>query len=107
MKLPSSTDQLAYFQEYVAETEKERGFDEETALEKCLLLGEEVGELFKAVRRQAGIKTDPNSDVHEIGNELADVLNFVLAIANRFNVDLAQAYARKEALNNARSWTRS
>lgn len=107
MKRPARTDRLTYFQEYVAETEKERGFDKETALEKCLLLGEEVGELFKAVRRHAGIKTDPSSDVHEIGNELADILNFVLAIANRFDVDLAQAYAHKETLNNARSWTRS
>jgi len=31
---------------------KERGFENETVLEQCLLLGEEVGELFKAVRKQ-------------------------------------------------------
>ncbi|RZS81221.1 dUTP diphosphatase [Pigmentiphaga kullae] len=105
MKLPSRTDRLSYFQKYVAETEKERGFDKETALEKCLLLGEEVGELFKAVRQHKGIKTDPSSDTHEIGNELADILNFVFALANRFDVDLAEAYAHKETLNSVRSWT--
>lgn len=39
------------FQKYVQELEAERGFQEQSTVQKCLLLGEEVGELFKAVRK--------------------------------------------------------
>ena len=40
---------LTEFQQYVSELETERGFEHQTIIDKCLLLGEEVGELFKAV----------------------------------------------------------
>ena len=40
---------LSEFQNYVTELETERGFEHQTIIDKCLLLGEEVGELFKAV----------------------------------------------------------
>lgn len=96
---------LDALQRYVEEVEVERGFDHEDALHKCLLLGEEVGELFKAVRRVTSMRTDPASAVHEVGQELADVLNFVLALANRFDLVLSKEYAKKEALNRQRSWT--
>ncbi|MCX6099965.1 MAG: pyrophosphohydrolase [Candidatus Bipolaricaulota bacterium] len=72
---------LADFQRYVAELERERGFDDQTARDKCLLLGEEVGELFRAVRRAEG------------------------AIANRYGVDLEAAFRAKEAKNRERAWT--
>ena len=39
---------LKEFQKYVEELENERGFSHQTIIDKCLLLGEEVGELFKA-----------------------------------------------------------
>lgn len=106
MKSPSSRESLINLQKYVAVAEKERGFDQETALEKCLLLGEEVGELFKAVRRCSGLKVDPRSDSKQVADELADILNFVFAIANRFGVDLGEAYAHKESANNERHWLR-
>ena len=96
---------LDALQRYVAEVEVERGFDRDDALHKCLLLGEEVGELFKAVRRASFLRTDPASAVHEVGQELADVLNFVLALANRFDLVLSEEYSKKEALNQQRSWT--
>ncbi len=96
---------LGELQRYVQEVEKERGFDEESALQKCLLLGEEVGELFKAVRRASALKTDPASEVRDVGEELSDVLNYILAIANRFNIDLSEQYARKESINRTRSWS--
>jgi NTP pyrophosphatase (non-canonical NTP hydrolase) len=84
--------------------ERERGFDGETALQKCLLLGEEVGELFKAVRERTGIAVDANAPPTSIANELADVLNFLIAIANRFQIDLEEAYRAKEAANSLRRW---
>jgi NTP pyrophosphatase (non-canonical NTP hydrolase) len=61
----------------VSRIERERGFSDETALEKCLLLGEELGELFKAVRKRLGIKTDTQWKESTVEDELADILTFV------------------------------
>ena len=60
---------LEDFQHYVRELEAERGFSEQDVVQKCLMLGEEVGELFKVVRKHTRIKTDPNSSVGEAGEE--------------------------------------
>jgi NTP pyrophosphatase (non-canonical NTP hydrolase) len=95
---------LAELQRYVSLCEAERGFSEQDSLEKCLLLGEEMGELFKAVRKATGLKTDPGSFVPDVGEELADILNYLLAIANRFDIDLDAAFAEKERVNRTRSW---
>jgi len=96
---------LGELQDYVRLCEAERGFGDQNSLEKCLLLGEEVGELFKAVRKASGIKIDPDSSVSQVSEELADILNYLLAIANRFEIDLDTAFADKERTNRTRSWT--
>lgn len=95
---------LSDFQKYVVELEQERGFDQQTVLEKCLMLGEEVGELFKAIRKLEGIKTDPASKVGNLEGELADVFIFLCSIANRYDIDLEQAFLNKEAINQMRTW---
>lgn len=95
---------LGDLQAYVRRCEIERGFAEQSGLEKCLLLGEEVGELFRAVRRASGMLTDPESRTADVSEELADILNYLLAIANRFDVDLDTAFREKERTNRARSW---
>lgn len=46
------TAALPEIQRYVAEMEQERGFADRSVIDQCLLLGEEVGELFKAVRKR-------------------------------------------------------
>ena len=56
-----NTPTLRDFQLYVNELEKERGFSKQSPVEKCLLLGEEVGELFKAVRKAQNLGIDKNS----------------------------------------------
>ena len=96
---------LADFQRYVAELEMERGFEDQTVRDKCLLLGEEIGELFKAIRRADGLKVDHESTFGEIGDELADVLIYLCAIANRCDVDLEAAFRAKEVVNHRRTWT--
>lgn len=95
---------LHQLQTYVARAEVERHFQDQTATEKCLLLGEEVGELFKAVRKASGLSVDPRSEAKEVGNELADILNYLLAIANRYQIDLGQAFVAKEQINKTRRW---
>jgi len=95
---------LSNLQIYVDELEKERGFKKETILQKCLLLGEEVGELFKAIRKTEKIGIDNNSQVFNIEEELADILIYLCAIANRCNIDLEQAFRAKEEINKKRKW---
>ena len=95
---------LKDLQKYVIDLEKERGFSDQTALQKCLMLGEEVGELFKAVRKQQNIKVDQNSKFSSIEEELADILIFICSIANKYDIDLEQALRDKEEQNKKRTW---
>lgn len=95
---------LAIFQKYVAELEIERGFKSQTIIDKCLLLGEEVGELFKAVRKTEGLSVDSNSTFTEVGDELTDILIYLCAIANRKGIDLEEAFREKEEKNKKRVW---
>jgi len=68
---------LRDYQEYVNRLESERGFMQQNAIEKCLLLGEEMGELFKAVRKTVKLKTDVNATIGPIDEELADIMIYV------------------------------
>jgi NTP pyrophosphatase (non-canonical NTP hydrolase) len=95
---------LEDIQRYVAEMEIERGFSDRPVIDQCLQLGEEVGEVYKAVRKQQKMRLDPNSAVGNVADELADVLIYLCAIANRYDIDLAQALRNKEAVNETRTW---
>ncbi|MCY1721284.1 hypothetical protein OU798_13075 [Prolixibacteraceae bacterium Z1-6] len=95
---------LSDFQEYVTELEYERNFITQTTIDKCLLLGEEVGELFKAVRKTEGLLVDTNSTISEVGDELADIFIYLCAIANRKGIKLEEAFRKKEEKNKIRSW---
>lgn len=96
---------LADFQKYVVELEKERGFAGQAIVEKCLLMGEEVGELFKAIRKTSNISIDKNSKVGEVHEEIADVLIMLCSIANRLDVDIEKAFRDKEVINKTRTWS--
>jgi len=95
---------LSDFQKYVTELEHERNFIDQTTIDKCLLLGEEVGELFKAVRKKEGLLVDTNSSFTEIGDELADIFIYLCAIANRNGIKLEDAFRAKEDKNKKRTW---
>ncbi len=71
------------------------------------MLGEEVGELFKAIRKSENIKIDHNSKFGSVEEELADVLIFMCSIANRFDIDLEKAFREKEEINKKRVWSKS
>jgi len=97
---------LSDFQEYVKELEKERGFEHQNVIQKSLLLGEEIGELFKAIRKMESISIDEkNSKITTVEEELADILIYVCSIANRYNIDLEKAFRNKEEINKQRVWS--
>lgn len=95
------------FQKYVRQMEDIRGFEEQGVLQKCLMLGEEIGELFKAIRKKEKIKIDHNSKFGSIDEELADVIIYLCSIANRFDIDLEEAFRNKEEINKTREWIKS
>lgn len=95
---------LSEYQQYVNELEHERGFITQSTIDKCLLLGEEVGELFKAVRKSEGLLVDSSSNFTEIGDELTDIFIYLCAIANRKGIDLENAFREKEEKNKKRTW---
>ena len=96
---------LKDFQEYVIQLEKDRGFENQNVIQKCLLLGEEMGELFKAVRKMESISVDlKNSKISTVEEEIADILIYICAIANRYNIDIEKAFRNKEEMNKKRSW---
>jgi NTP pyrophosphatase (non-canonical NTP hydrolase) len=105
MKALKPNASLKDIQDYVAEMDVERGFDSNTVVQKCLMLGEEVGELFKSVRKShAGMRYSTKGYDPDAAGELADILILLSAIANRLDVDLESAFRDKEAKNNQRTW---
>ena len=85
------TATLAELQKHLGETCKEKGWDKNSVTEVFLLFTEEVGELAKAIRKETGFKGEARPDNHNnLREELADVLNYLLELSNRFDVDLTK-----------------
>ncbi len=95
---------LADFQQYVIDLEEARGFTGQSILQRCLMLGEEVGELFKSIRKSSGFEVDKNSKFGSISEELADCFIFLCSIANEYGIDLEEAFREKEEVNKKRTW---
>lgn len=95
---------LQDFQEYVREMVEERGFNKESIQQIFMLFLEECGEMAKAARKTAGMKTDKNSEQFHIDQEIADVFIYLLDICNYYGVDLEKAFREKEEINKKRNW---
>lgn len=105
MKSIKNNFSLSDLQKYVKEMVVKRGFQDETIPEIFMLLTEEIGELAKAARKANGMKCDSNSKVKELSHEFADVLNYLAILANKFDINLEQAFKEKERINNNRVWS--
>ena len=68
--------------------ETERGLDEQDLPSQCLKLGEDVGELFRAVRRLQGQPQDPGGRIADIGDEAADTMILLISIVSRCGINL-------------------
>jgi len=108
IKLPKDAPMSAY-QDYVNRLEELHGWLDVDLVHNCFLMGEEVGELFKAIRKHLRYfeEHDPEaataSKTH-ISEELVDVFNYLVAIANRLDIDLEEAFRRKNLINQGRTW---
>lgn len=96
---------LPDLQRYMDEICKERGWTKDNYAEKFLLFTEEVGELAKAIRKNQGLYQEKARQKHlELEEEFADVLSYLLDLANYFQVDLETAFREKEQVNSKRTW---
>lgn len=96
---------LRDLQRYMADICQERGWTKDSPSEKFVLFIEEVGELAKAMRKAAGLyeeRAKPRDVALE--EEFADVLSYLLDLANCFQVDLEYAFRAKERVNQSRTW---
>lgn len=108
ISLPEGASMKDY-QRYVHELEALHGWLKVDLVHNCFLMGEEMGEVFKAVRKynklfDEGAGTPPEAARAQLAEELVDVFNYLLAIANRVDVDLEQAFREKNARNQQRTW---
>ncbi len=103
--LDASERRLRDYQQFHDWLDTAKGFDRDPLL-NFVLLQEEVGEVARLLSRRYGAKRDqgqtPASDA--IGAELADVLAYLLKLANYLGVDLESAYLDKMRLNRDRLW---
>ncbi len=97
---------LADLQDHIAKVCAERGWDKNTHTEKFLLFVEEVGELAKEIRNATGLHAKKPKDESQraLEEEFADTLNYLLDLANTFDIDLEKAYREKHRVNETRSW---
>ncbi len=95
---------LRDFQKYVAAMVRERGFNKESTPQRFMMLMEECGEMAKAARKAARIKSDKHSEQFHVGHEAADVFIYLLDICNHFGIDMEQAFRGKEEINKKRVW---
>jgi NTP pyrophosphatase (non-canonical NTP hydrolase) len=96
---------LPQLQHYLDAVCQERGWTQDNYAEKFLLFTEEIGELAKAIRKSRGLYQEQGrQNTLNLEEELADVLSYLLDLANYFQVDLEQAFRAKEQLNSTRTW---
>lgn len=96
---------LKKIQKHLDDTCKSNGWNNNSVYEVFLLFSEEIGELAKEIRRHTGLKSGKLPESKEnLSNEFADVFNYFLELANRFEVDLTEAYFNKHKINESRKW---
>ncbi len=94
-------------QKYVNQINEIRGFNEQDITKAMLLLTEEVGELAKAIRKNAtDMKTDINKQFNydSIESEVADVFYVLNCVCNKLNIDIFDCIKEKEGKNINRIW---
>ena len=100
---------LKEVQEYIKQAIHLRGFDSQDVEKTMLLLTEEIGELAKAIRKDAtDMSTDKNKlySYDTIESEVADVFIVLTCICNKLNINLFDAVYNKEKENVKRNWNK-
>lgn len=98
---------LDEMQEYIKNICDIRGFSKQEIEKTMLILVEEVGELAKAIRKEAtDIRIDEEkiNNYDTIENEVADVCFVLNMLCNQLNVNILSSIKNKEEKNIKRTW---
>ncbi|HEV2404163.1 MAG TPA: MazG nucleotide pyrophosphohydrolase domain-containing protein [Ktedonobacterales bacterium] len=96
---------LGDLQRYMADVCEERGWTKDSPSEKFVLFVEEVGELAKAMRKAAGLYEErAKQSAFALEEEFADVLSYLLDLANCYQIDLEAVFRAKDRINQGRTW---
>ncbi|GAB4574901.1 MAG: hypothetical protein Kow0077_23770 [Anaerolineae bacterium] len=103
--LPNGARRLRDFQTFHHWLDETKGFNPDLLL-NFVKMQEEMGELARLVAQMGGAKTSRSDalSVEAIGLEMADVLAYLLKLANYLGVDLEAAYLEKMQSNIGRRW---
>lgn len=107
-KISCSSD-LKEIQQYINDILLLRGFGQESAQSKMLLLTEEIGELAKAIRKSAttmAIDYEKIQNYDSVESEAADVFIVLLSLCNVLGINLYEAFINKEKENVERKWNK-
>ncbi len=82
-------------QEYLLEHYSDGGIDESLFMK----LVEEIGEVAEVLNKKAGRKSSENEDLQvQLGNELADVIHYAIAIAALNGLDMNDIIINKDKM---------
>ena len=103
--VPEENASLRQLQIFHSKLDEEKDFDKDLLRNVAFLSGE-IGELVRVIQdiRKAGNVEASRGLKDRLGEELADILAYILKIANYSNVDLEEAYLRKMRTNITRAW---
>lgn len=104
--LDKTARRLSDFQQFHRQLDHDKGFQTDPYV-NMLFLQEEVGELASAFARRWVANAQgrqPADMLPAIREELADVLAYVIKLANYVGIDLEEAYLDKMRVNNMREW---
>ncbi len=103
--LANGERRLRDFQAFHRWLDEAKDFDQDPFF-NFILLQEEIGELARLLSIKWGAKRgygDP-PQLQDVGAEMADVLAYLLKMANYLGVDLEAAYLEKMRINQHRKW---
>jgi deoxyguanosine kinase len=105
VRLDQTMHRLSDFQRFHRQLDHDKQFPTDLYF-NFMLLQEEVGELARAFTQRWSAAHFGQSDdsLPAIREELADVLAYVLKLANYSGVDLEEAYLEKMRINSDRHW---
>lgn len=100
LKRRPNYDSLSYLQEIVRELDIERGHVK-TKLQCLAKIGEEYGELCRAVLKDEGIILHEGSGKQDIGAEIADMQKLIAEMANLYEKNLAEEFEKKVIIKDS------
>jgi len=103
MKILPKNATITQAQKYIKDLCEHHGWHKNSSLEIFLLFTEEVGELAKAIRYHEQLQTEKNKD-QDLEGEFADVLSYLMDLANYYDIDLDKALRDKQEANLDRKW---